>query len=188
MSDLKKITIQYLETAVGELLLGVYQQRLCLCDWRYRNKREAIDARLQRGLNARYQEGCDELLLRAREQLQQYFYQQRKTFSLPLCLVGTEFQRQVWHGLQQIPYGATWSYLQLAQSLGRVNSVRAVASANGGNALSIFIPCHRVIGSRGELTGYAGGIDAKRKLIRLEGDLFGAGGEGWVDRQQLDQA
>ena len=90
-------------------------------------------------------------------------------FDIPLLLVGTDFQKKVWEQLLAIPYGETVSYGELAASLGMPSAVRAVANANGANAISIFVPCHRVTGSGQTLTGYGGGLDAKRFLLELEG-------------------
>jgi methylated-DNA-[protein]-cysteine S-methyltransferase len=87
---------------------------------------------------------------------------------LPIRTIGNDFQKRVWKALLQIPFGETRSYLQLSESLGNPKAIRAVASANGANALSILIPCHRIIGSNVELTGYAGGLNAKKKLLELE--------------------
>jgi len=86
--------------------------------------------------------------------------------------VGTDFQRSVWDGLMQIPYGTTFSYLELAKRIDNEKAVRAVASASGANAISILIPCHRIIGANGDLVGYAGGLPAKKKLLELESNLF----------------
>ncbi|MCL4121609.1 UNVERIFIED_CONTAM: hypothetical protein GTU68_040287 [Idotea baltica] len=101
-------------------------------------------------------------------QLDEYFQNKRNTFNLKLNPEGTEFQKQVWQSLQQIPYGTTRSYLKQSEALGDVKAIRAVASANGKNPLWIVIPCHRVIGSNGSLTGYAGGIWRKRWLLEHE--------------------
>lgn len=101
-------------------------------------------------------------------QLDEYFAAQRRVFDLPLLTVGTPFQRAVWELLTEIPFGETRSYAWLAAQLGHPRAVRAVAAANRANALSIFIPCHRVVGSDGSLTGYAGGLAAKRLLLGLE--------------------
>ncbi|PSF11793.1 cysteine methyltransferase [Marinobacter fuscus] len=168
---MSSIHIGCFTTPWGEMLLGSYEQQLCLCDWRGRAKRQAVDARLMKGLGASYVEQEDDLLNRARQQLNEYFAGQRRTFDLPLMLVGTPFQKQVWSALQQIPYGTTASYRQLAELLGEPKAVRAVAGANGANALSIFVPCHRVIGSDGRLTGYAGGLAAKTALLSLETEI-----------------
>lgn len=104
----------------------------------------------------------------AARQLDEYFAAQRRVFDLPLLTVGTPFQRAVWELLTEIPFGETRSYAWLAAQLGHPRAVRAVAAANRANALSIFIPCHRVVGSDGSLTGYAGGLAAKRLLLGLE--------------------
>lgn len=104
----------------------------------------------------------------AARQLDEYFAAQRRVFDVPLLTVGTPFQRAVWELLTEIPFGGTRSYAWLAAQLGHPRAVRAVAAANRANALSIFIPCHRVVGSNGSLTGYAGGLAAKRLLLGLE--------------------
>jgi methylated-DNA-[protein]-cysteine S-methyltransferase len=162
------INIQYFKSAYGELILGSYDQALCLCDWRYRTRRETVDRRIQKGLGAEYVERDDDLLQMTREQLEQYFAGDRQQFDLPLKTVGTVFQHSVWDALIAIPFGETYSYLQLAKAIGNMSAVRAVANANGANALSIFIPCHRIIGSDGKLVGYAGGMDSKKRLLKLE--------------------
>lgn len=101
-------------------------------------------------------------------QLQSYFEGKRTEFDLPLNPQGTEFQQKVWKGLLQIPYGKTMSYLELSKQLGDVKAIRAVAAANGKNPLWIVVPCHRVIGTDGSLTGYAGGLWRKKWLLELE--------------------
>ncbi|WP_373057295.1 methylated-DNA--[protein]-cysteine S-methyltransferase [Zunongwangia sp. H14] len=109
-----------------------------------------------------------EVLLPAILQLNEYFEGKRKNFSLKLNPSGTSFQRKVWKALQEIPFGKTWSYQELSRQLGDVKAIRAVASANGKNPLWIVIPCHRVIGSDGSLTGYAGGLHRKKWLLEHE--------------------
>jgi methylated-DNA-[protein]-cysteine S-methyltransferase len=104
----------------------------------------------------------------AAEQLEEYFSGQRTDFDLPLAPAGTDFQRRVWAGLQAIPYGQTWSYGDLARKIGQPTAVRAVGLANGRNPIALVIPCHRVIGADGSLTGYGGGLDRKRFLLDLE--------------------
>ncbi len=168
------ISIGYFTTPVGELILGSYEGKLCLADWRYRKKREQIDSRLQKGLNAQYVEENSEVIEATITQLEEYFSHKRKVFDIPLLMLGTDFQNSVWEGLIKIPYGKTASYLELAKNVGNEKAVRAVASANGANAISILIPCHRIIGSDGSLTGYAGGLDVKKKLLELESNLFTA--------------
>ena len=163
------IHIQYYQTPVGELIIGAYDNQLCLCDWRYRKMRQQVDNRLQKFFNASYKEQSDPVIDQTIEQLEEYFAGQRQQFNLPVSFAGSEFQQQVWQALMQLPYGETCSYLQLSERLGNPKAIRAVASANGANAISVIVPCHRIIGSDGSLTGYAGGLPAKEKLLRLEG-------------------
>ena len=103
-------------------------------------------------------------------QLREYFAGERQTFELPMHLVGTEFQQDTWRSLAQIPYGQTVSYGEQAERLGRPTAVRAVGAANGRNPLSIVLPCHRVVGANGDLTGFAAGLDTKRWLLAHESD------------------
>ena len=109
-----------------------------------------------------------EPLREARRQLEEYFAGGRREFSLALEPAGTDFQRRVWQGLRAIPYGATMSYGELARRIGNPRAVRAVGLANGANPISIIVPCHRVIGADGSLTGYGGGLERKRFLLALE--------------------
>jgi len=109
------------------------------------------------------------VLEEAARQLDGYFAGARRAFDLPLDFQGTDFQRAVWAALLTIPYGETRSYADIARAIGRPTAMRAVGAANGRNPLSIIAPCHRAIGSNGALTGFAGGLDAKRHLLRLEG-------------------
>ena len=110
----------------------------------------------------------DELLADARRQLTEYFAGERTTFDLPLRPAGAPFQLRVWEALLRIPYGETASYGELARELGHPTAARAVGAANGRNPIAIVVPCHRVIGSNGSLTGYAGGLECKRALLDLE--------------------
>jgi methylated-DNA-[protein]-cysteine S-methyltransferase len=109
------------------------------------------------------------ILLETERQLKEYFAGTRNEFNLPLEPVGTEFQKKVWRALEKIPFGQTRSYLDLAKSIGSAKAVRAVGAANGKNPLSIVVPCHRVIGANGTLTGFAGGLEVKAKLLAHEG-------------------
>ena len=168
------INIQYFKTAYGELMLGSHENQLVICDWRYRKMRKRIDNRLKTITGATYKEKNDPTLEITCQQLNEYFQFKRNQFDLPIKLVGTEFQKQVWNGLIKIPYGKTCSYLELADNVSNIKAVRAVANANSANAISIIIPCHRVIGKNGSLGGYAGGLPTKRKLLELEQDLFSA--------------
>ena len=167
------IKTEYFKTPIGELILGSFNDKLCLCDWRYRKMRSSIDSRLTRGINARYVEESSTLVNHTKAQLTQYFNGERHQFEIPILLIGTDFQKEVWNALLEIPYGKTNTYLQLAKDLNNENAIRAVATANGANAISIIIPCHRIIGSNGDLVGYAGGLEAKMKLLKLEKALIG---------------
>lgn len=109
------------------------------------------------------------ILVEAKKELVEYFSGERKVFNMPLSPVGTDFQKTVWEELQEIPFGKTISYQELANRLGDPKSIRAAGTANGKNPIAIVIPCHRVIGSDGSMTGYASGIDKKRALLKIEG-------------------
>jgi methylated-DNA-[protein]-cysteine S-methyltransferase len=113
----------------------------------------------------------ESVLSSAATQIEEYFAGERKTFDLPLDLHGTDFQKATWGALAEIPYGVTWTYGQQAEHIGRPKAVRAVGAANGRNPVSIVLPCHRVIGADGSLTGFAGGLEAKQHLLVLEGAL-----------------
>lgn len=162
------IRIQNYHSPCGELILGSYGDKLCLCDWQNEERRKLIDSRIQKRLKAGYVEDESEVITKAIAQLNEYFDRKRNVFDIPLLFVGTEFQKTVWNELLNIPYGTTESYASLSQRLGNPKAIRAVASANGANAISIFVPCHRVIGSNRKLTGYAGGLPAKQLLLELE--------------------
>ncbi len=166
------ILFEYYKTPVGELKLGSYQEKLVLADWRYRKMRNSIDQRLMKALNAEFEEGNSRVMNETKQQLADYFEGIRENFDIPLKLVGTKFQISVWEQLQKIPFGKSNSYLQLSKDLGNEKAIRAVASANGANGISILVPCHRIIGANNDLVGYAGGIPAKRKLLQLENKNF----------------
>lgn len=152
----------------GELVLGSTGESLCLCDWLDSPHRQTVANRLNRILGADITEGTSPVIESAARQLDEYFGGVRKSFDMPLNLAGTPFQKSVWQALLAIPYGSTPTYAEIARIIGHKKAVRAVASAIGANALSILVPCHRVVGADGTLTGYAGGLDAKRYLLRLE--------------------
>jgi len=165
----KTIYISDFKSPFGELILGEFENQICICDWKYRKKRSKIDKRIKSILKASFKTEETDLLKKAKEQLTEYFEQKRQVFDLPILFAGSEFQRSVWEELVKIPFGKTDSYLGLAKKLGNEKAVRPVASANGANSISIIVPCHRIIGSDGELVGYAGGLLVKMKLLKLEG-------------------
>jgi len=165
---MNKIVINFFKTPVGELILGAFHEKLCLCDWRYRKMRTTIDKRIREGLDASFEEGVTDITEATKHQLNEYFSADRTDFDIPLLMVGSPFQERVWNELLKIPFGKTESYLGLSRKIGNEKAIRSVAAANGANAISIMVPCHRIIGSDGKLTGYGGGIQAKRKLLQLE--------------------
>ena len=166
---MNRIITQLYSSPCGDLILGSFNGRLCLCDWISAERHRArVNKRLSGTLNADFEYGTSSVLETAAAQLDEYFCSTRKTFSLPLLFAGTDFQKKVWQELLAIPFGNTISYRELAVKIGSSEAVRAVANANGANALSIFVPCHRVIGSDNSLNGYAGGVDAKKFLLNLE--------------------
>lgn len=165
--------IRYL-SPVGEMMIGSYGGNLCICDWAKEKRRGTIDRRICRHLNAEYEEGTSEVIEQAVSQLREYFQGERRDFDIPIVFTGSEFQNSVWHELMKVPYGSTISYAELARRIHHPRAVRAVASANATNPISIFVPCHRVIGSNQKLTGYCGGLDAKRELLALEARVSGS--------------
>lgn len=162
------------DSPAGLMMLGVVGGGgVCLCDWidsRHfeRNRRNAVAAfgEIVPGENAPdcERKALDEIVRR----LDGYFSGERKTFDLRLSPAGTAFQKRVWTALSAIPYGSTTTYGEVVQAVGRVEAVRAVAAAIGANPISIIIPCHRVVAKDGSLTGYAGGLPAKRLLLAVE--------------------
>jgi methylated-DNA-[protein]-cysteine S-methyltransferase len=165
---MNNISIQYFKSSFGELIIGSYNDRLCICDWRYRKKRKDIDARIQIGVGAVYVEEKTDIIKAANEQLNEYLDGKRTVFDLPILVIGSDFQKKVWAQLLQIPFGEKETYMSLSRKLNNEKAIRAVAAANGANAISIIIPCHRIVGSQGALVGYAGGLKTKEKLLALE--------------------
>ncbi len=168
------ISIQTYSSPCGNLILGSYDDKLCLCDWCVERHREAVNHKLKEKWNAVLEERRSDVLRLAMQELDEYFAGARKSFSLPLLFCGSEFQLSVWNELLAIPYGTTISYADLAERLGRASAVRAVANANAANVLSLFVPCHRVIGRNHALTGYRGGLEAKLYLLQLESTKISA--------------
>lgn len=162
------IQIQIYHSPCGDLMLGSFEDKLCLCDWAIEQHRDIVDIRLRKILQANYEKKTSDIIQETGKQLDEYFSGKRTVFDIPLLFAGTDFQKKVWHKLLEIPYGTTISYGELATQLNMPKAVRAVANANGANAISIIVPCHRVIGSDHSLTGYGGGLEAKKTLLTLE--------------------
>ncbi len=162
------VHIQYYASPCGEIVLASVQDKLCLCDWNEHPCAEKNMCRLVRLLNAEFVEETSAVLESTKIQLDEYFAGSRKTFDLPLHLVGTDFQKRVWNALLKIPYGETRSYKEIALQVENPKGVRAVAQAIGANGICIIVPCHRVIGSDCSLKGFAGGLELKRILLEIE--------------------
>ena len=165
------VNVQYHLSPCGELVLASAGDELCLCDWKAKPCAERNMRRLERLLGAQFREQSSPVLERTKIELDEYFAGRRTSFDIPLRPVGTPFQMSVWKALQEIPFGETRTYLEIARKVDNIKGVRAVAQAIGSNGISILIPCHRVIGSGRSLTGFAGGLAAKRTLLRIEGIL-----------------
>jgi len=174
---MNEINYQYHKTIIGELIFASYQGKLCMLDYRYRRMRSAVDNRIKTHLLTDFVEKDDAILQMAKKQLDEYLQSQRKSFDIPLLMLGTDFQKSVWEALLKVSYGQTASYLDLSKTIGNEKAVRAVANANGANAIGIIIPCHRIIGSNGDLVGYAGGLAAKKRLLSLENPAFSINGQ-----------
>ncbi|GAA4386867.1 methylated-DNA--[protein]-cysteine S-methyltransferase [Hymenobacter koreensis] len=162
------IHLTRLDTPLGTMLACATEQGICLLEFTDRRMLETELRDLASRLRATIVPGANPHFELLRTQLAEYFAGQRREFSVPLHTPGTEFQQAVWQELRQIPFGAVRSYGQQALALGRPTAVRAVAAANGLNRVAILIPCHRVIGADGQLTGYGGGLWRKQRLLELE--------------------
>lgn len=157
-----------LETPIGEMIAADYSGEIVMLEFGDRKSLEKEIKEIESFLNDEFYENNSKVLIQLKKELDLYFNGDLKEFSLPLLTIGTDFQRKVWDGLLKIPYGSTISYKQESESLEMPKAVRAVANANGRNRISIIIPCHRVIGSNGTLTGYGGGLNRKEFLLNLE--------------------
>ena len=162
------IMITRILTPLGPMLAGASDNGICLLEFVDRRMIETQLDRLKKLLNAEFVPGTSTHFKILDEQIQEYFAGKRKEFDIPLDVPGTEFQKKVWQVLQTIPYGKTRSYQQQAEAIGNPAAVRAAARANGDNRIGIIIPCHRVIGKNGKLTGYGGGLWRKQYLLDLE--------------------
>lgn len=169
---MEKIITKRLSVPCGNLLLGSFGDGLCLCRWEDGKRSEQQDKRIQAELQTEFRRGTSPVLKAAAAQLKEYFGRKRTEFDIPLIYAGTGFQKKVWDLLLSIPYGTTISYRRLAEKTGDPKAVRAVAGAVARNPLSIFVPCHRVIGSDQKLVGYGGGLDAKNALLAVEGVIL----------------
>lgn len=166
--DGQYISIKNYESPYGILVLGSFKDRLCLCDWKHSPKHGQVLSRVVRLSGASPCNGGSDVIDETVRQLDGYFRGWRRVFDIPLAMYGTDFQCRVWSALMQVEYGHTMSYMQLACRVGSAAAVRAVGAAVGVNALSIIVPCHRIVGTDGGLTGYAGSLPVKRRLLDQE--------------------
>lgn len=162
------IILKKFETPLGKMIAGSFQNKLCLLEFEDRYTINKIKLKKKIDYDAEYKFGTNKVLEETEKQITDYFSGKLERFSIPLSFKGSNFQLKVWEELVKIPYGETCSYNDIAKSIGNNKSVRAVGSANGANNLAIIVPCHRVIGSDGNLHGYGGGLWRKKKLLSLE--------------------
>lgn len=162
------VAMQMLETPLGPLLVGAVEEGICFVEFSDRRMLEHNYSLLRKRFRAAVLPMSNRWIEALRNQLASYFEGRLDSFHIPLVTRGTPFQEMVWDELQQIPFGSTISYEELAHRIGKPSAVRAVARANGMNRISIIIPCHRVVGKDGQLTGYGGGLWRKRLLLELE--------------------
>jgi AraC family transcriptional regulator of adaptative response/methylated-DNA-[protein]-cysteine methyltransferase len=164
-------TVVYVDrivTPLGPMLIGATEGALCLLEFTDRSMLPNQVKRIRSRLGAVFVQGSNDVIARAARQVEEYFGGRRSTFDVPIELCGTSFQIEVWRELARIPSGVTRSYADVAAAIGRPRAVRAVGRANGMNAIAIVVPCHRVVGADGKLTGYGGGLWRKKRLLELE--------------------
>lgn len=169
---MSSLTATYIKSPLGELLSVFNTEKLCLLEYSDSKKIEKEIAFLETHFDKKCIFEKTKFSEQLQKELDEFFVRKRTYFSIEVAPIGTEFQQKVWQILCTIPYGKTISYKQQSELYGDVKAIRAIASANGKNPISILIPCHRVIGSNGKLVGYAGGLHRKQKLLELEYTIF----------------
>ncbi|NWJ49303.1 MAG: methylated-DNA--[protein]-cysteine S-methyltransferase [Bacteroidetes bacterium] len=162
------IFLTHVETPIGTMVACAVEQGLCLLEFAERPTLKKQFTAIKKLFNGQIIEGESIYFELLRQQLSEYFERTRKVFSIPLVTPGTDFQQLVWKELQNVPFGITRTYKQQSIALNNLEAIRAVASANGMNRIAIIIPCHRIIGNDGSLTGYAGGLWRKQWLLDFE--------------------
>lgn len=167
------VHLSRVETPIGAMVLGATTAAVCMLEFAERSapQQEARASRLATRFRWVFAQGVNDVSRAMAAELDAYFAGRLRQFATPVAPAGTDFQQRVWTSLRQIPFGLTWSYAGQAELLGSPAAVRAVARANGQNRIAIVIPCHRVVGSDGSLTGYGGGVWRKEWLLRHEGVL-----------------
>lgn len=167
------IVYKYFDTPLGKMMGAATDDGVCLFEFEYRRSLSKIQQRIEDALQMEYEEGEHPLLNQLEKEAKEYFAGQRMIFDVPLNMIGTDFQKRVWKGLLDIPFGETRSYKKQSIYLGDVKAIRAVATANGQNGIAIIVPCHRVIGDNGSLVGYGGGLPKKKWLLEHEAKYSG---------------
>ena len=171
------INLEILDTPLGKMVSCATDKGLCMLEFIDRRALVTELKDLKRLLRASIEPGSNKHLKAVEKQLNEYFEGKRKKFDIPLVTPGTDFQQKVWQKLLDIPYGETRSYKQQSIAVGNLGAIRAVGTANGANRISIIVPCHRVIGEDGNLTGYGGGLKRKRWLLDFESGVLSLFGE-----------
>lgn len=166
-----QVHVTEITTPIGEMVAAATDTHLLLFEFAHRDMLDVQLARVRRAVPSVFEQGESPVFDQLRSEIDEYFAGRRRSFGIPLHVPGTPFQERVWAELQRIPIGTTTSYARVADAIGRPSAVRAVARANGDNRIAIIIPCHRVIGSDGSLTGYGGGLWRKKKLLELEAGM-----------------
>lgn len=164
-----------LKTPIGDMVAGAVDQGVCLLEFHDRRMLPTQLDRIKKLLGMELKQGAHPHFEKLEKELEAYFEKEKKTFSTPILYPGSDFQVKVWESLLKIPYGKTNSYQQQSQLLGNPKAIRAMAKANGDNRIAIMIPCHRIIGSNGEMVGYGGKVWRKKYLLELEGALVKQG-------------
>ncbi|HEX2976805.1 MAG TPA: methylated-DNA--[protein]-cysteine S-methyltransferase [Bacteroidales bacterium] len=167
------ISAAKIKTVAGRMTACSVEEGICLLEFSEKEIADEDFTFIKKYFGSEIEEKEDSHLKNLRKQLNEYFSGERQEFTLPLVTPGTSFQQLVWKELQKIKFGTTRSYMQQAESMGMRESIRAIAGANGKNRIAILIPCHRVIGTDGSLTGYAGGIEKKKWLLDHESKFSG---------------
>lgn len=173
LSTTPLIHIADLDTPLGPMIAGTTEKGLCLLEFTNRIKLDKELHELKSVLQADIAHSRNLYADWVEQELKEYFTGSRKSFTVPLHMPGNDFARSVWEMLLNIPYGITWTYKEQSLKMNHPKAIRAIAAANGRNRIAIVVPCHRVIGSNGSLTGYAAGVDKKKWLINFERDNMG---------------
>jgi O-6-methylguanine DNA methyltransferase len=163
-----------IETPLGKMTAGCTNEGICLLEFTDRKEYQKEIVQIEKHFNSSAKFAKHKLHKEVIKQLEEYFSGKRKTFGLAINVPGTEFQKKVWNALIDVPYGKTRTYLEQSKTLGNPKAIRAIAKANGNNRISIIIPCHRIIGTNGNLIGYGGGLWRKKWLLQHEQNYSGS--------------